>query len=192
MANDFFRNLSEFEQIDQRFATGRLTSVIEYIDSLKFPLTISTADSGFVAEKPESERTALYQNSDIFLDSGDGRVSKGLRGLELLSRLCKGVDPANLFLFNNVIYSSNPRAVKAADREELISIIVNNLGMLNVLQNAEKIAPGEVEKFRTLCYTIGYEVRSGMFKQENYKSRVLISVKRLAVAAARNTNGVST
>jgi hypothetical protein len=190
MANDFIRNLTEFEQIDQRFATGRLTAVIEYIDSIKFPVTISTSDNGYIPEKPESERTALYQNSDVFLDSGDGRVSKGLRGLELLSRLCKGVDPANLFMFNNVIYSSNARQVKAANREELTTIIINNLGMLNILQNAEQVAPGEVEKFKLLCYTIGYDVRSGMFKQENYKSRVLIAAKRLAIASARSGNGV--
>lgn len=190
--NGYIRNLTEFEQIDQRFARGQLTAVFEYINSLQFPVNIESSNNGYVPEKPDNERNALYQNSDIYLDSGNGRVSTGLRGLELLSVLCKGVDPSNLFLFNNVIYSSNPRAVKTASRDELIQIIINNLGMTTIVQNAIPTAPNEVERFRLLCYAMGYEVRSGVFKKENYKNRVLIAAKRLAVAAARNQTGNTT
>ena len=185
----YIRTYTDFEEIDQRFARGQLTAVIQYIDSIKFPVNITTSDNGYKAEKPQSERTALYQNSDVFLDSGDGRVSKGLRGLELLSRLCKGIPSSNLFMFNNVIYASTPNDVKNADRERLIEIVIANLGMFNIVQNAETIAPSEVEQFRTLCYTIGYEVRSGNFQKENYKNRVLRLTKKLAVAAARKQVG---
>lgn len=185
----FIRTYTDFEEIDQRFARGNMTAVIQYIDSIKFPVNITTSDNGYVAEKPASERTALYQNSDVFLDSGDGRVSKGLRGLELLSRLCRGVPQSNLFMFNNVIYASSPQAVKSANRDRLIEIVIANLGVAAIVENATPIAPGEVENFRTLCHTIGYDVRSGNFQKENYKSRVLRSTKKLAVAAARNQVG---
>ncbi len=188
----YIRTFTDFEQIDQRFARGQMTAVLEYIDSLKFPVNITTSDSGYEPEKAQSERTALYQNSGVFLDSGDGRVSKGLRGLELLSRLCKGIPPSNLFLFNNVIYSSNPRAVKNANRDELIQIVINNLGMFNIVQNATPIAPDEVERFRVLCYAIGYQVKSGVFNKEDFKTRVLRLSKKLTVAAARNTLGTAT
>ena len=189
MARQSQRNLTAYEQIDQRFATGQVLAVTEYINSIKFPVNITTSDDSYIPEKPESEQHALWQNSDVYLDSGEGRVSKGLRGLELLSRLCKGVAPDSLYLFSNVIYYSDAHAVKSASDERLIEIISANLGMNFIEAAAEPIAPGEVTKFKTLCKSIGYQVRSGVFKKEDYKTRVLQSAKKLAVAAARNPTG---
>ncbi len=188
--SELIRNLTTFEEIDQRFVNQSVSAVVKYIDSLKFPVAISQSDSGYVPEKPKSEQTALYQNSNIFLDGGNGRVSKGLRGLELLSRLCKGIPSQNLFLFNNVIYSSNPNAVKNANRDELISIVIDNLGLTDTVANAVIIAPSLVENFRNACYQIGYQVRSGVFQKENVESQMLVYGKKLVVAAARSSQFV--
>lgn len=188
--SELIRNLTTFEEIDQRFVNQSVSAVVKYIDSLKFPVAISQSDNGYVPEKPKVEQTALYQNSNIFLDSGNGRISTGLRGLELLSRLCKGVPSQNLFLFNNVIYSSNPNAVKNANRDELISIVINNLGLTDTVANAVIIAPSLVENFRNACYQIGYQVRSGVFQKENVESQMLVYGKKLAVAAARSSQFV--
>lgn len=189
MARQSQRNLTPYEQIDQRFARGQVSAVTEYINSIKFPVNITNSDDGYIPEKPESEQNALWQNSDVYLDSGDGRVSKGLRGLELLSRLCKGVAPDSLYLFSNVIYYADANQVKNANDERLIEIVSVNLGMNFIEAAAEPITPSEVANFRLLCKTIGYQVRSGVFKKEDYKSRVLQSGKKLAVAAARNPTG---
>lgn len=188
--SELIRNLTTFEEIDQRFVNQSVSAVVKYIDSLQFPVAISQSDNSYVPEKPKSEQTALYQNSNIFLDSGNGRVSKGLRGLELLSRLCKGVPSQNLFLFSNVIYSSNPNAVKNANRDELIRIVIDNLGLTDAVNNAVIIAPTLVENFRTVCYQIGYQVRSGLFQKENVESQILVYGKKLAVAAARSSQFV--
>lgn len=188
--SELIRNLTTFEEIDQRFVNQSVSAVVKYIDSLKFPVAISQSDNGYVPEKPKVEQTALYQNSNIFLDSGNGRISTGLRGLELLSRLCKGVPSQNLFLFNNVIYSSNPNAVKNANRDELISIVITNLGLTDTVANAVIIAPSLVENFRNACYQIGYQVRSGVFQKENVESQMLVYGKKLAVAAARSSQFV--
>lgn len=188
--NGLIRNKTTFEEIDQRFANQSVSAVVKFIDSLKFPVKISQSDNGYTPEKPKSEQTALYQNSNVFLDSGNGRVSKGLRGLELLSRLCKGVPEQNLFLFSNVIYSSNSTAVKNAGREELIDIVITNLGLTDVANNASQIAPTLVANFRNACYQIGYQVRSGTFQKENVESQMLVYGKKLAVAAARSSQFV--
>ncbi|BBA65498.1 hypothetical protein [Xanthomonas phage XacN1] len=188
--SELIRNLTTFEEIDQRFVNQSVSAVVKYIDSLKFPVAISQSDNGYVPEKPKAEQTALYQNSNIFLDSGNGRVSKGLRGLELLSRLCKGVPAQNLYLFNNVIYSSNPNAVKNANREELIDIVVENLGLTDVEANAVTVAPSLVAAFRNACFQIGYQVRSGVFQKENVESQMLVYGKKLSVAAARSSQYV--
>lgn len=184
------RTLTTFEEIDQRFVNQSVSAVVKYIDSLKFPVSVSQSDNGYTPEKPKIEQTALYQNSNIFLDSGNGRVSKGLRGLELLSRLCKGVPSQNLFLFNNVIYTSNPNAVKNANRDELIAIVIDNLGLTDTVANAVLIAPTLVANFRNACYQIGYQVRSGNFQKENVESQMLVYGKKLAVAAARSSQFV--
>ena len=189
MAKNSTRQLTEFEQIDQRFAAGHLTAVVDYINRLALPVSITNSDNGYDTPKPKSEQTALYQNSDVYLDSGDGRVSTGLRGLELLSRLCKGVAPDSLFLFNNVIYYSNVNDIKAATPDRLIEIISVNLGLNFVSANALPIAPSEVANFNVLCTEIGQQVKSGVFRKENYKSRVLVMAKKLALAAARNPTG---
>ncbi|QDJ96506.1 hypothetical protein Xoosp13_320 [Xanthomonas phage Xoo-sp13] len=187
MANsNYIKTLSEFEQIDQRFASGNLSAVTTYIDSLTFPVNIVTSNDGYVVPEADTDRTALYQNSNVIVDYGDGRVSKGLRGLELLAKLCKGVDPSKLFLFNNVIYASTPGKIKSASNDELIDIIIINLGMELLVNKASQVSQSEVTKFRSLCYTIGYEVKSGTFKRENFSSRVLLATKRLAIAAARS------
>ncbi len=188
--SELIRNLTTFEEIDQRFVNQSVSAVVKYIDSLKFPVTISQSDNSYVPEKPKVEQTALYQNSNIFLDSGNGRVSKGLRGLELLSRLCKGVPSQNLFLFNNVIYSSNPNSVKNANRDELINIVIDNLGLTDTAANAIIIAPSLVENFRNSCYQIGYQVRSGVFQKETVESQMLVYGKKLTVAAARSSQFV--
>lgn len=190
MTIEVIRQLTEFEQLDQRFASGNMSAVIKYIDLLSFPLKISTSGDGYTVEPPESEQNQLYQNSDIYLDYGDGRVSRGLRGLELLSKLCKGVDPSDLFMFHNVIYSSTPARVKEASKEELIDIVTDNVGMRYII-DAVRVSPtADVVRFDSLCYTIGMEVKAGTFKRETYHNRMLGVTKKLTIlAAGRNING---
>lgn len=180
------RNRNVFQEIDSRFANQSITSVVNFIDSLKFPVNITEGSNPYVPEKPKIEQTALYQNSNVFLDQGQGRVSTGLRGLELLSRMCKGVPYENLFLFNNVIYSSSPNEVLNADREGLIQIVINNLGLADTVINATPVAPDLVARFRNACYQIGYQVRSGTFQKENVQNQMLVYGKKLTVAASRS------
>lgn len=168
-----------YDEIDARFQNKDITAVSAYINSLEFPLVVEESADRYAPSPTEREKTHLYQKSDTYLDDGTGRVSRGLRGLELLSKLCKGVNPADLFLFNNVIYASTPSAIKTATREKLIEIVVANLGMTYVIESIQTSHPKEVEEFYSLAYTIGYQVRSGTFESDDYKTRVLHLAKRL-------------
>ena len=184
-SNGYIRKMTTYEKIDQRFASGNMTELTRYIDSLRFPIDIATSDGGYTVPPRDEDKTQLYQNSAIYADNGNGRVSKGLRGLELLSKLCKGVDPANLFLFNNVIYSSTPQAVKRANSVELIDIIISNLGMTILVQKAEARYPQSTEDFKALCLRIGIEVKAGTFRKEDYSAYALKLTKRIAMVAAK-------
>lgn len=173
-----------FEEIESRFASGSVTAVARYIENIRFPIDM-TQEGGFTPDRPPTEQVQLYQNSDVFLDFGSGRVSKGIRGLELLSKLCKGVDPNSLYLFNNVIYLSDANEVKKADRTRLIEIVRANLGVTNLIPAAESVSPSTVEEFDNLCYEVGYQVKMGTFREEDYKNRILIRARRLALTASR-------
>lgn len=180
------RSLSIFEEIDRRFAEGSVTAVASYIDSLSFPIIIEQSSNTNLLIDDNNDN-ALFKNTDIFLDNGIGRVSKGLRGLELLSKLCKGVVYDNLFLFNNVIYSSSPSAIKSASDDELIRIIISNLGMTLVMDYALSVSPSLVSQFNNLCLVIGKSVRSGVFNKDDYKTQVLVLSKKITLAASRST-----
>lgn len=191
MANEksleLIRNRTVFEEIDHRFVNESVTSVARYIDTLRFPIVVSQSQTGsYMPDKPKFEQMALYQNADIYADSGNGRVSDGLRGLELLSRTCKGIPIDNLFMFNNTIHSSSADQVKNASDDQLIQIVIDNLGLTFIMSNAKKVSPSLVEEFRTVCYRIGYQVRSGTFQKEPIQSTVLMYAKKLTLAAANS------
>lgn len=178
---------TKYGEIDHRFATGQMSAVVEYINSLTMPLVLDTGTDAYVPEPTEREQNELYNKTDTYLDDGTGRVSKGLRGLELLSKLCKGVNPQDLFLFSNVIYASSPHAVKTANRDGLINIVIANLGMTFVVQGAEAISPSEVMSFKNLCFVIGSDVKSGVLNPEKYKKRVLRYAKKLTLISTLST-----
>lgn len=168
-----------YDEIDSRFRTQDITEVAAFINGLTFPLNSDDGNTDYVPDTNERDKDQLYQKTDTYLDDGTGRVSRGLRGLELLSKLCRGVNPADLFLFNNVIYASSPSAIKEADRNKLIEIVIANLGMTYVVQSTMRTHAKETEEFMTLAYTIGYQVKSGIFNPDHYKTRVLRFAKKL-------------
>lgn len=176
--NDNFRRF-RYDEIDSRFQTQSITEVAAFINSLTFPINADDVNTDYVPDTAEKDKNQLYQKTDTYLDDGTGRVSRGLRGLELLSKLCRGVNPADLFLFNNVIYASSPSAIKEANRDKLIEIVIANLGMTYVVQSTMGTHVKETEEFMALAYTIGYQVKSGTFNPDQYKTQVLRFAKKL-------------
>ena len=58
----------------------------------------ASANSFVVSETAEGDPTKDYMYSDILADRGRGKISKGLKSLELLAIIRTGTQPANLFL----------------------------------------------------------------------------------------------
>lgn len=136
--------------------------------------SISDVDVTRYLNKLNSKQDYLF--SDILKDSGKGRVSTGLRSLELLSRLCAGADQSKLFLFDNVMYVSSPLTVRNASTDELYKIIYTNLGMSDIISN---LPESQLSISRKLFLEIGNLVKSGNFQKENYRFKVLSECKRL-------------
>jgi hypothetical protein len=117
-----------------------------------------------------------YQYSDILKDRGAGRISSGLKSLDLLSILCSGATPSNLFLFDNVIYSGNVSQIKSATDSELIDIVIANLGMELIVFN---LPDTTTFAFKAKCLNIGKDVKVGYFEISTYNTYILSETKRL-------------
>lgn len=180
------KNLSIYEQIDERFRKGGPSAVERYISDIPYPVSMSFTGTGDVEFTSDEEtRSERYTTQSLTYDYGTGRISKGMRGLELLSRLCKGIPRSDLFLFNNVIYYSDPDTVKKADDEGLVSIVSANLGMDVTVQNVSKNDPVYIE-YAKICVSIGKDVQVGVYRKENYSQNLLRVCRNLATTATRN------
>lgn len=180
------RSLSIYDQIDERFTRGQVPAVVSFIQNLTFPISMAFNGTDGLESAIKNDADAVeYKDDGILYDYGDGRVSKGMRGLELLAKLCKGVNPNDLYLFNNVIYSSDPESIKNASDDELINIVINNLGMFDVVNRASAVASGPVTAYRALCLRVGQQVRSGVYRRGLFAAQIRHQSRKLVAIAAR-------
>ena len=180
------RRLSVFEEIDERFSKGQVSAVERYLADLRFPISMSFSGTTSMQQATKDEaKVEEYRDNGIFYDYGDGRVSKGLRGLEVLSKLCRGVNPNDLHMFGNTIYFSNPSLIKSASKDELIDIVLQNIGMFDISNKAAILSKSKVDEFRQLCYTVGYSVKSGSYRRQDHAIPLLLKSRELVAIAVR-------
>ena len=119
---------------------------------------------------------ADYQFSDIITDEGNGRISAGIKSLDLLSILCAGEPPDNLFLFDNVIFAGSVNLIKSANPTELTDIVLKNLGMFTIVNGLANVTTVE---FKDKCLQMGNDVKVGNFFIDKYKTYILSRAKTL-------------
>lgn len=124
----------------------------------------------------DPEKAKDYQYSSIIVDNGSGRISSGLKSLELLSVLCSGTSTSNLFLFDNTIYYGSAAQFHAANSDTLTSLTIANLGMSQVIAGLDNNTTAE---YRNICLTIGKLVNAGAYTRDKYASYITKESKRL-------------
>lgn len=133
-----------------------------------------------------SEKTPKdYNYSNILTDGGSGRVSSGLKSLELLSILCSGTEISNLFLFDNVIYVGTVNQFKTYNDDKLTELVIANLGMELIVS---ELADSTVEAFRSKCLLMGKDVKVGVFSPDTYRKYIISECKRLTRLYLRKKN----
>ena len=125
----------------------------------------------------------LYDNvprdskySGILLDRGNGRVSKGLKSLELLALLCSGVDPSTLFLFDSVIYAGRASDFFNGSDEQLLNLVLINIGIDDSLKAIDNES---FNTFKTTCLNIGKMVKSGDYTSDKFASYIRRECKNI-------------
>lgn len=152
-----------------RFAR-QLSSALNPLDA---PITVQTDSSEL-----------QYQN--ILKDYGQGRISSGLRSLELLSHLRNGVSPQDLFLFDDTIFYGTAQSFSSTNNEELVRIVLANLGMLEVYQGTPEM---QRESYRSLCLRVVNKVKAGAFLASEF-SAVVRRESKILVNAYLTSRGV--
>jgi len=128
----------------------------------------------FVAALPTKEEDYTYSN--ILEDHGDGRISAGMKSLELLSIMCSGTAPGNLFLFDNVVVTGSVNEFKTGSDKQLTNLVIANLGMEIVISGLSTEATAS---YRNQCLKIAKEVKTGFFDIDAHGKYILRESRRL-------------
>lgn len=145
----------------------------EQLRALDIDVATENLQSFIISERLSQRQD--YTHSDILKDYGKGRISKGLRSLELLAVLCSGVNYDDLFLFDRTIYFRDTSAIKNASDLELTTMVLINFGMLECI-NA--LPEPTTRDYRELCLSIGKSVRDGSYQTEKYKTYIIKESKK--------------
>lgn len=123
----------------------------------------------------EQDSTKDYLFSDILADVGRGKISTGLKSLELLSIIRTGTQPSNLFLFDNKIVYGTAASFNTAVSTDLVDIVLKNIGMYDIINNTE----GDFSEFRGICLKIALKVKNGTYTSNIYSAYIKKESKKI-------------
>ncbi len=146
----------------------------EHIESLTFDKNTENVQTFILAER--IGKNTDYTHSDILKDYGNGRISSGLKSLELISILCSGVSYQDLFLFDRVVYTGNVYNFKNSSDTELLVLVLSNLGMV---QYIESLPSNITKEYIDICLKIGKHVKDGTFNLTSYKNYFIKESKKI-------------
>lgn len=138
--------------------------------------------NGSVGVKATSVQDFVINGQDVYRflsDTGNGRIYEGLKSLELMSRVIKGVSLTSVSLFDNKIIAFTPDDIRNATMEDAMVIVNTNIGIKDVYDFAKAANSKEITRYDEFISRIAREVRAGGFITENHITEALIRVKAL-------------
>lgn len=157
-----------------RYEEEMLRLYNEQMRNLDIQKSLENVQTFMIGER--NAKHADYSYSNILKDYGKGRISDGLKSLELLSTLCSGVNHNDMFLFDRKTYYGTVYDIKNGTQQDLQKIILLNLGMYECITNL----PIHVTKdYTKLIDEIGSHVKDGTFDINKYRTYILKESKRL-------------
>lgn len=138
--------------------------------------------NGDVGIKLTSPQDYIVNGQDVFRflsDRGNGRIYDGLKSLEVMSRIIKGVSVTSASLFDNEIIAFTAEDMRNASMETAMVIVNSNIGIKEVYDFAKSVNSSEIEGYDAFITKIARQVRAGGFKTEDHLSEALVRVKSL-------------
>lgn len=143
---------TEIEKLNRRVRNGTADST-----------SLNATDlADIVSTKPTD-----YNYSNILVDNGSGRITSGLKSLELLSIIRSGTSPANLFLFDNIIFYGTALDFDTTNEKQLIDLVLYNLGMKLIVDTLSERTTAE---YKSICLKVAKLVRTGNYEASLYSS----------------------
>jgi hypothetical protein len=138
--------------------------------------------NGEVGVKATSAQDYVVNGQDVYRflsDRGNGRIYDGLKSLELMARIIKGVSLTSVSLFDNEIIAFTADDMKNASMDVAVIIVNSNIGVKEVYDFAKSIGSPEIESYDAFINKIARQVRAGGFKTEDHIAEALVRVKAL-------------
>lgn len=155
-------------------------------------LITDESKNGEVGVKATSAQDYVVNGQDVYRflsDRGNGRIFDGLKSLELMSRIIRGVSQTSVSLFDsNEIIAFTADDMKGSSMETAMKIVNANIGIQDVYSFAKSLGSPEIESYDLFISKIARQVRAGGFKTEEHITEALVRVKAL-VKSALNTRG---
>lgn len=117
----------------------------------------------------DSTKPKDYNYSNILIDNGTGRISAGLKSLELQSIIRSGTEPSNLFLFDNIIFYGTALDYDTTDEQRLIDLVLYNIGMKTII---DSLSDATTSEYKNICLKISKLVRTGNYQSTMYASYI--------------------
>lgn len=138
--------------------------------------------NGEVGVKVTSAQDYVINGQDVYRflsDRGNGRIYEGLKSLELMSRVIKGVSITSVTLFDSEIIAFTADDMRSATLEAAMDIVNANIGIKDVHDFAKSINSAEIANYDIFIARIARQVRAGGFKTEEHIGEALVRVKSL-------------
>lgn len=117
-----------------------------------------------------------YLYSDVLSDSGHGKISKGLKSLEMLSIIRTGTHPSSLFLFDNKVIYGTSNTFNTTSKVELIDTVLKNIGMYDIIR---AMPDDEFTQYKDVCFKIALKVKSGTYTSDLYAAYIKSESKKI-------------
>lgn len=165
------------KQIQDSFTRGEMTTVDEFVERnfRPEPATGVTPSQTLYSELTRGS-SLLYLN-----DNGDGRISDGLKSLEAITKVLKGIPASAMVLFDQVIYT-NPYTFRDTTDAESIDLVIQNLGLAPFVAPALAVSPNSIKALNELSLRMSKDIKNGTFTFNKYLNETLRTGKTVVKA----------
>jgi hypothetical protein len=157
---------------------GEAQTLTEFADAL----IAEETKNGDVGINVTSQQDFMVNGTNVYpylTDRGTGRVYDGLKSLELMSRVIKGVSLKSASLFDAKIIAFTPEDMKGASDEVARTIVNSNLGLKEVYEFARVSRSKELAAYDIFIKKIVRQIKAGGFRAEDHITEALVRVKAL-------------
>lgn len=174
------------KQVERDFQENGFTSVDTFINK-----NFSTEPDTFINPIPpyqsEFEKIPKSKNLDFLNDTGSGRISKGVKSLEAICKILKGIPSGAFVLFDQTIYS-NPYEILQLNENDSRNVIFSNLGVIPFIELAKRVSIIPINEINNMADVMIRDIKSGTFTYERYLNEALRKCKAV-VRTAMNYKG---